>query len=119
MPVALKFHTAPTYLAATLTGPATLHDFFAAIETMAAETRARGASRLLVDLRGVQEDFRFTDHFAMGERARARLAHLQRVASIVPQTRRTGTSEQVANQEGILLRVFTSGADASAWLSEP
>ncbi|MFC5496843.1 hypothetical protein ACFPOE_04790 [Caenimonas terrae] len=119
MPVALSFRSAPQYLVATCTGAATLQDFFGAIDALAAETRRVGATRLLVDLRGVTEQFRFTDQFSIGERARASLSHLERMASLVPEHRRTGTSEQVANQQGILLRVFTLPAAADAWLSQP
>jgi hypothetical protein len=47
-----------------------------------------------------------------------RLSHLQRVASVVPSQRRTGTSEKVANAQGIRLRVFVDEAQATAWLAE-
>jgi hypothetical protein len=119
MAVTLRFETAPQYLAAILSGPASLDDFFAGIDAIARETLDRGAARLLVDLREVQEQFRFTDHFSVGERVASRLGHLERIASLVPPQRRTGTSEQVANQKGRLLRVFTIEPDAVAWLSEP
>ena len=117
MPVAIRFESAPQYLAAYLSGPASLDDFFAGIDAIARETLERGVSRLLVDLRFVREQFKFTDHFAVGERVASRLGHLERIASLVPAARRTGTSEQVANQKGRLLRVFIDEADAVAWLS--
>ncbi|MBC7470109.1 MAG: STAS/SEC14 domain-containing protein [Ramlibacter sp.] len=119
MPFTLSFVSTPQYLEARCSGAATLDDIFTAIDTLAQETVARVTARLLVDLRSVQEQFRFTDHFAIGERTVTRLAHLQRVASLVPESRRTGTSEQVANQKGILLRVFVSEAAAVAWLTQP
>ena len=119
MSVALIFHPTARYLTATLSGPSQLQDFFSAIDSLAEETKARGVTRLLVDLRAVTEQFRFTDHFAIGERTLWRLGHLERVASVVPEGRRTGTSEKVANRQGVWLRVFTSEPDAVAWLSEP
>jgi hypothetical protein len=119
MGVALNLHGTAQYLTATLSGPAQLEDFFSAIDALATATKAQAAARLLVDLRGVTEQFRFTDHFAIGERVLWKLGHLERMASLVPEAKRTGTSERVANRLGLRLRVFTSEAAAVAWLSEP
>lgn len=119
MTLALTYQPTAHYLTAAASGCATLEDIFAAINAIATVTRTRGSTRLLIDLREVQEEFRFADHFAMGDRVAAKLAHLQRVASLVREPRRTGTSEQVARQRGMLLRVFVAEADAISWLSEP
>lgn len=116
----LDVHTAheDSYLAARVSGPAVLSDIFNMIAMLGETTLGSGVRRLLVDLREVQETFRFTDHFAMGERAARDLAHLERVASLVQPSRRTGASERVANKAGVTLRVFTDQAQAIAWLSE-
>jgi hypothetical protein len=119
MAVTPTFHSTPQYLVATFVGAASLEDFFAAIDAIGRQALVSGASRVLVDLRGVQEQFKFTDHFSVGDRVATRLGHLERIASLVPPSRRTGTSEQVANQQGKLLRVFVSEADAIAWLTQP
>lgn len=109
----------PGYVRFDATGDAALEDMNAFVEMVAAATRADGTRRVLVDLTRVRENLKFTDHYAIGELVARRLAHLQRLASLVPGERRTGTSEKVANSQGTLLRVFVDEAQAIAWLEEP
>lgn len=100
-------------------GEASLKDMTDFVGVIEERTRTDGDRRVLVDLRGVQESLKFTDHYALGEVVARRLAHLERFASLVPAPRRTGTSEKVANAQGFTLRVFVDEAAAIAWLEEP
>jgi hypothetical protein len=94
-----------------------LADMYELVNLVAAETLRLEATRLKVDLREVHQDFRFTEHFALGEKANSAFAHLQKVASLVAPGTRRGTSEQVARLQGRQLRVFTSDEECDAWLS--
>ena len=99
-------------------GTAVLADMFEMIDMIALEVERCGARRIVVDQTGIIEDFRFTDHFAIGERVSMTFGLLDRAASIVRPSRRTGTSEKVANKQGVALRVFTSEAQARDWIEE-
>jgi hypothetical protein len=100
-----------------VTGPATLGDFVSFIAELGEITRTHGDKRLLVDLLDVENEFRFTDHFLIGEEAARHLKHLERVASLVPEAEITHTSEKVAVKQGLQLQVFTSMKQAIAWLT--
>lgn len=102
-----------------ISGEASLKDMTDFVEVIGERTRAGGDRRVLVDLTRVQESLKFTDHYALGEVVARRLAHLERLASLVPAPRRTGTSEKVANAQGSMLRVFVDESAAIAWLEEP
>ncbi|MBA3773571.1 MAG: STAS/SEC14 domain-containing protein [Ramlibacter sp.] len=101
---------------AKASGDATLQDIFALIDEVADESIRMGSKRLLIDLTQVRQSFKFTGHFAIGERAALSLGHLEKVASLVAEDRRTGTSEQVARQRGMQLRVFVAEDEAITWL---
>ena len=106
----------PRFVRFEVSGEATLAEMDRLIDDVAQVTAAAGDSRVLVNLLGVREHLKFTDHYAIGELVARRLSHLQRLASVVPGNRRTGTSEKVANAQGTALRVFVSEAEAGAWL---
>ena len=109
----------PEFTSAKVSGPATLADFVAFIAEFGAETHRHGDKRVLVDLLEVQNEFKFTDHFQIGEAAARELKHLERLASVVPAGQITHTSEKVAVKQGLRLRVFTSMSEAIRWLSDP
>jgi hypothetical protein len=102
-----------------ISGPAALVDLFEFIAEFGEGSLRHGDKRVLVDLMDVENDFRFTDHFQIGEAAARHLKHLERLASIVPASQITHTSEKVAQKRGLQLRVFTSMTEAIRWLSEP
>ena len=47
------------------------------------------------------------------------MRHLEKMASVVPADKITHTSEKVALQQGMQLRVFTTITQAVRWLAEP
>jgi hypothetical protein len=117
MPLQTQIHRSNEFATLKVTGPATLTDFVAFIAELGEITRAHGDKRLLVDLLDVENEFRFTDHFLIGEEAARQLKHLERVASVVPEAEITHTSEKVAVKHGLQLQVFTSMKQAIAWLT--
>lgn len=116
MPLQYEFHRQPRFVRFDASGEASLQDMKDFVDLVEQRTRASGDRRVLVDLTRVQETLKFTDHYAIGELVARRLAHLERLASLVPQSRRTGTSEKVANTQNALLRVFVDEPSAIAWV---
>ena len=119
MPLALTYDDNTPYLSVKVSGRATLGDMLTMIETVAQEAKRRGLNRILVDQTGIEEDFKFTDHFAIGAHVVNVCRDLERGASVVRLDRRTGTSEVVAQKQGVQLRVFTSASAADSWLRSP
>lgn len=114
----VSIHRLPEFTSVKLSGPATLDDFVKLIEGMAAESRRLGDRRMLVDQLEITTTLKFTDHFRIGEEVARHMQHLEKMASVVPPERITHTSEKVALQQGMPLRVFTSMTDAIRWLGE-
>jgi len=104
------------FLLATARGPATLGDFFEAIEQAAEAVRRGRQRRVLMDLRETQQELKFTEHLQLGARVAERLAFVDRVATIVPASSRSGSSEKAAQKTGLRLRTFTDFKEALAWL---
>lgn len=100
-----------------ISGTPLLDHALSALELIAIETS--GATRLLIDMRGVSKLHSFTDQFALGHAAARKLRHLQKLASLVPQGRTTRNSERAARGAGLDLRVFESQQEALTWLCEP
>jgi stage II sporulation SpoAA-like protein len=117
MPLRLEFDERDHLLHVQATGQATLDDVLALIDTVSEVTLRNGQRRVLVNLLGVDEGLKFTDHFSVGEHVARKLAHLDKLASVVPPARKTGTSEKVANKQGARLKVFTSETPALEWLA--
>ena len=115
MPLSYQITRLPRFVRFKVSGAAELADMHALIEAVARDSA--GDRRALVDRRDVQENLRFTDHYAIGELVARRLNHLERLGSLVPPERRTGTSEKVATAQGTALRVFVDDDQACAWLS--
>ena len=106
----------PGFVAFDVQGAVCLEDLHGLIDAVAQTTEGSGEKRALVNLLAVSESLKFTDHYSLGEQVVRKLSHLERVASVVPSSRRTGTSEKVANLRGMQLRVFVREDEAVAWL---
>lgn len=104
------------FLSVTGRGSATLADFHAAIEAIAATAREEAQSCVLIDLRAVQQSLAFSDHLMMGARIAERLAFARKVATVVPEQYRSGASEKAAQKTGLKLRAFTDRDEAQRWL---
>jgi hypothetical protein len=106
------------YAVVRVEGEPTLGEFHAFIEAIAGESRTWPVKRALFDLRSVRTLTTFTEHYSVGEQVVRHLHHLHRIASVVPGDRITRASEKTARQSGVNLTVFTSEAEAIAWLQE-
>ncbi len=108
----------PGYAVVRVEGEPVLDEFQAFIEAMGVESHSWPVQRVLVDLRSVRTLTTFAEHCAVGEQVVRHLHHLHRIASVVPGDRITRASEKTARQSGVNLTVFTSEAEAIAWLQE-
>lgn len=115
----VSVHRLPEFVSVKLSGPATIEDFVRLIGEMGAESRRLGDRRMLVDQLDIPVTLKFTDHFRIGEEVARHLAHLEKLATVVPPDKITRTSEKVALRQGMQLRVFTGINDAIRWLQEP
>lgn len=100
-------------------GEPTLAEFIEFIRSVGAESQSWPSQRALIDLRSVRTLRTFTEHYAIGEEVARTLAHMERLASVVPADRLTRASEKMARQGGIDLTVFTSEGEAIEWLTRP
>jgi hypothetical protein len=110
-----SFHNENALARATVAGRPSLGQFMSLIDVMGSDSHEWKHNRLLVDLTGVQTLTNFTDQFAIGEKAARVLGHLH-VASVVLAHRITRVSEKAANRGGAHVQVFTTEAEAIAWL---
>ncbi|MES3001786.1 MAG: STAS/SEC14 domain-containing protein [Pseudomonadota bacterium] len=94
-----------------------LNAFLSFVQTLGSESEAWPTRHLLVDMRSVRSLTSFTEHYAIGEAVARSLAHLRKVASVVPADRVTRASEKTAQRAGVNLTVFTNEREAIEWLS--
>lgn len=97
-------------------GDPSLDEFLRFVETLGEQSRGWASACALCDLRGVRTLKSYAEHYAIGQAVGRHLAHLRRVASVVPPDRITHTSEQTAQGAGVNLMVFTSEGTAIEWL---
>jgi hypothetical protein len=114
----LAVHRDLPYLQVDGSGTADLSELCAYMDFVAALAHRTGQARALMNLLGVDIALSFTDHLQLGTHAADRLKQLDRVASVVPERYRTGSSEKAAQKSGLHLRTFTSLEEAVAWIGE-
>jgi hypothetical protein len=106
------------YLDVEMSGPLDLPHLLAVIERVGRLTKDHGDQRLLFDLQGVEGMPHVGGQMQLGDQVVRTLAHLTRVASVVPPERITRASESMAQAHGVHLKVFGSKDEAIAWLRE-
>lgn len=116
MPASLHFTGGPAYAVAEITSLAFLESAEPVLQELQARTRESGARRLLINLLDVVGTFGPEEQQIIGLLAYKYLAHLEKVASLVPQDKLTRISETAARKRGMELRVFTTLPEAVDWL---
>ena len=106
----------PGYVRVHVMGPASIRDFVDLISTIGQETVYWSDRRVVVDLRQVEGELTPTEQIFLGELVAQDLAHIERMASIVPPARLTRNSERAAQKLGSQLRVFDDENEALAWI---
>lgn len=103
----------------TLTGRPTFDELLALFHVIGVQSEEWPADCLLLDLRGVTSRYSPEDEYRVGEEIVISLAHLRRIASVVPTDRITRLSERAARRNRVDLRVFDDEGQALAWLLGP
>ena len=117
MTATVHYTPGPAYDVAAVSALAFIEESVGVLEDLSRHTRASGARRLLINLLDVVGTFGRDEQLTIGLLAHRHLAHLERVASLVPEEKLTRVSEAAARAQGMELRVFTSLPDALAWLT--
>ena len=117
MSFTLHYTHGPSFGVAEVSALAFLEAAEPALQEMATRTRQWGDRRLLINLIDVVGTFGAEEQRAIGMLAYRYLAHLEKVASLVPPEKLTRLSEQAARAQGMELRVFTTLSAAIDWLS--
>lgn len=118
MPVTLRIHRETGVLVAEASGQASLPDLCGMASMVGTATSLSGEKRALLNLLQVDIDLAFTEHLQLGSFVAQQLQHMERVASVVPERYRTGTSEKAAQKGGLRFRTFTDLAQAVAWVDD-
>ena len=106
----------PNFAVVEVTALAFLEIAVPALIEIAEKTRLHGDRRLLINLMDVVGTFGPDQQRDIGLLAHRYLAHLQKVASLVPPDKITHVSEAAAQAQGLQLRVFTELTEAIEWL---
>ena len=118
MPFTIVRDSSPGFTRYDVAGPPSVKNYFDLIEETARETLASHEKLVLVDLRGVTGRLSFTDQFFIGELVGEKLAHIRKVAVVVPDDPDTYNSPKVAQRKGVNMQTFRSEEEAVAWLTE-
>ena len=116
MPLHHRIEHRSGYSLVWLRGDPSLGQFLSFIELMGAETRSWQVGHGLFDLREISTLKSVTDHVAIGQAVVRHLAHMERIASLVPPDRATGISRKEAQGAGVNLAVFVDEGAAVKWL---
>ncbi|MFL6694350.1 MAG: hypothetical protein ACJ8GO_15485 [Ramlibacter sp.] len=118
MSFVIRVHREDGVLVAQASGRASLADLCGMASMVGVTTSHSNERRAVLDVQAVDIDLAFTQHLQLGSFIAERLQHLERVASIVPERYRTGTSEKAAQKGGLLLHTFIDRDQAIAWVRE-
>ena len=114
----LHFKNGPAMAVAEISALAFMETAEPILQEIAAKCQEHGTRRLLVDLLDVVGNFGPRQQQDLGRLAARHLAHLEKVASLVPPDKITRLSEAAAQARGLQLKVFTNITEAVGWLLE-
>ena len=117
MTATVHYTPGPAYAVAEISSLAFIEESVGVLEELARHTRQNGTKRLLINLLDVVGTFGREEQQTIGLLAHRHLAHLERVASLVPEDKITRVSEAAARAQGMELRVFTALPAALEWLT--
>jgi hypothetical protein len=112
----VRYRHEPRYVVVTVEGTPAVDEFLAMLQEVGADSVAWPQSLVLVDLRGVQTPYSFTEQLRIGESVARNFAHLRRIAAVVPPERITRVGVKVANRMGAQTGAFATPEEAVHWL---
>ena len=104
------------YARVKVTGHPTLDQLLSLFHLLSIKSEGWVHDTLLIDLCGVESEFTAEEQAEVGREVANSLAHLRRIASVVPAHRITRISERAARLNGMDVCVFDSEDAAGAWL---
>ena len=119
MPFTVTLERKPRYVRFTVTGPASLKNYFDLIEQARRETLASGDTLAMVDLHGVVGRLHVSDQKFIGETVVDKLSHMKRIATVVADAPESYDSPKTAQAMGFDLRSFRTVAEGEGWLLAP
>ena len=117
MTVHLAYEPEGGHVRVRVAGDPSLGEFLEMLRRVGRDSSGWSERCVLLDLREVTPLYSFTEQFTMGEEVARSLAHLGKLASLVPEGRVTRVSEKAASHRGANVRVFSDEAEARAWLA--
>jgi hypothetical protein len=112
----ISIQEAEGFMRVRASGRPSAEEMIALIHDLGRRSGAWKHDKLLIDLRGVDSLFGFSQQSSMGLTVAEALS-LVKVASLVPVHRRTGVSQKTSDQHGGHLRVFIDEGSAVQWLA--
>ena len=109
-------HEDRSHVLAVASGRANLAQLCGMADFVATVAHMKGHRRALFDLLAVEPQLTFSEHLQFGMHFASSLARLERVASVVSERERKGTSEKAAQKHGLTFRTFTELDEAWNWL---
>ena len=119
MPISCDAREEPDLVRASIEGTGSVGEFIAAVQALGARSVRWRSSLLLVDLRGVETVYSFTEQVLIGRAVGVNFRHLSKHAAVVRPERITHVGEKAAQHEGSAVRVFATEAEAMRWLRDP
>jgi len=104
------------YTRVVITGGPSIDELVALIHVLGVDSSNWKHDAMLVDLRKVGTHYTEAEQRTIGLEAAASLAHLRKIASVVPRERVTRISEKAARRDGTKVTVFDDEKEALAWL---
>jgi hypothetical protein len=105
------------YTRVAITGLPDIDQLVALIHVLGVDSSNWKHDALLVDLRKVGTPFSVAEQRTIGMEAAASLAHLRKIASVVPRERVTRISEKAARRDGTQVTVFVDEKEGSPGLA--
>jgi hypothetical protein len=104
------------YTRVVISGAPSIDQLVALVHVLGLDSGNWKHDAMLVDLRKVSTRFDEAEQRTIGQEAAASLAHLRKIASVVPRERVTRISEKAARRDGTKVTVFDDEKEALAWL---
>lgn len=116
--VSLHYTHGPKFAVVEITALLFFESAEPVLQEIARRTRQFRDRRVLLNLLDVVGTLGPNEQQQVGLLASRHLAHIEKLASLVPPDKVTRQSENAAQSQGLQLRVFTQLADAIDWLVE-
>ena len=116
MQLSLSFRSGGDVLFCEVSGPYSLADFLRLADQVRTERMARGASRVLVDLRGVTGEVSSLDRYRLGIYVAEKPNHARRLAVVMRRESVNWMFENVASNRGLPTCESADPRYAENWL---